>query len=206
MSTVRRTGALVVVLAVLAVLAACGVQEDRVPRPLAQEEVPFGLLAPATSIAEPAPGSGDGVRSTIWFVDNDGLLARSRRMIPEPVDVADVVRALLEPVTQAEAAAGLRTNIPPGTELLGIEGPTDGLVTLDLSGEFLTVTGGVQRLALAQVVFTVTGLANVDRVLFQFDGRPAEVPGRGDELTDEPLTRDDFSQFDPLAPTTTIAP
>jgi len=203
----RRSSVLVVVAALAAVLAACGVQEDRSPRALAEEEVPFGLLAPETSIAaEPSPGEGDGVRSTIWFVDNDGLLARSRRTIQEPVDVADVVRALLGPVTQAEAAAGLRSNIPPGTQLLGIVGPEDGLVTLDLSGEFLTVTGGLQRLALAQVVFTVTGLANVDRVLFRFDGRAAEVPGRGDELTGAPLTRADFAQFDPLVPTTTIAP
>ena len=202
----RRSAAVVAVTALAAVLAACGVQEDRVPRPMAEEEVPFALLAPATSIAEPSPGDGDGVRSTIWFVDNDGLLARSRRMIEEPVNVADVVRALLEPVTEAEAAAGLRSNIPPGTELLGIDGPTEGLVTLDLSDEFLTITGQLQRLAVAQVVFTVTGLANVDRVLFEFDGRPAELPGRGDELTDRPLSRSDFSQFDPLAPTTTIAP
>ncbi|HYD10790.1 MAG TPA: GerMN domain-containing protein, partial [Acidimicrobiales bacterium] len=200
----RRAAALLV--AVVAVLGACGVQEDRVPRPLAEDEVPFGLLAPDTSVVEPAPGSGVGVQSTIWFVDNDGLLARSRRTIQEPVDVADVVRALLEPVTEAEAAAGLRSNIPQGTQLLGIDGPTDGLVTLDLSDQFLTVTGSLQRLALAQMVFTVTGLANVDRVLFEFDGQAAEVPGAGDELTSEPLTRADFSQFDPLVTTTTVTP
>jgi len=193
--------------ALVAVLvAACGVQEDREPRALAEDEVPFGLLAPATSIAEPSPGDAAGVQSTIWFVDNAGLLARSRRTIRPPVEVADIVRALLEPVTEAEAAAGLRSTIPPGTQLLGVEGPTDGLVTLDLSGEFLTVSGQLQRLALAQVVFTVTGLANVDRVLFQFDGQPAEVPGRGDELTSAPLTRVDFEQFDPRMTSTTIQP
>ena len=202
----RRLAGFVVGLGLVGVTAACGVQEDRQPRPLAEDEVPFGLLAPATSIAEPSPGDADGVQSTIWFVDNDGLLARSRRVIQPPVDVPDVVRALLGPVTEAEAAAGLRSNIPPGTQLLGVEGPSDGLVTVDLSGEFLTVSGELQRLALAQVVFTVTGLANVDRVLFRFDGRPAEVPGRGDELTGAPLTRADFEQFDPRVPTTTVQP
>jgi hypothetical protein len=56
-------------------------------------------------------------------------------------------------------------------------------------------------------VFTATGLPNVDRLLFKFDGvGPAEVPGAGDELTSAPLTRADFAQFDPMATTTTIIP
>lgn len=202
----RRRAAVVVVAALVALVAACGVREDRTPRPLASDEVPFGLLAPATSIAEPLPGVADTEQSTIWLVDNEGLLARSRRAIEPPVDVVDVVRVLLDPVTEAEADAGLRSNIPAGTQLLGIDGPADGLVTVDLSRELLTVTGELQRLALAQVVFTVSGLANVDRVLFRFDGQAAEVPGRGDELTGEPLTRADFEQFDPLATTTTVEP
>lgn len=202
----RRRAAMGAVVAVVSVVAACGVREDRSPRPLASDEVPFGLLAPATSIVEPSPGTSDTEQSTIWLVDNEGLLARSRRAIQPPVDVVDVIQVLLDPVTEAEAAAGLRSNIPAGTELLGVDGPANGLVTVDLSGEFLAVTGELQRLALAQVVFTVSGLANVDRVLFRFDGQDAEVPGRGDELTGEPLTRADFEQFDPLATTTTVVP
>lgn len=184
--------------------AACGVQDDRSPRDLRAQDVPFDLLAPATSVAESPAESG--VDSTVWFVDNAGLLARARRALEPPVTVDEIIGALLDGVTDAEARNGLRTNIAPGTELLEVTGPDGGLVTVDLSGDFLNVSRELQRLALAQVVFTSTGLPNVDRVLFQFDGEPAEVPGAGDQLTAEPLTRADFVQFDPTAPSTTIVP
>jgi hypothetical protein len=191
-------------LVVLTALAgACGVQEDDAPQPLAAQDVPFDLLAPATSVAE---ASGEGVGRAVWLVDNDGFLARGQRPLEPPVSVADILNALLDGVTDAEADSGLRSNISSGTKLLGVEGPENGLVTVNLSGEFLRVSRELQRLALAQVVFTATGLPNVDRVLFEFDGKPTQVPGRGDELTADPLTRADFSQFDPTATTTTVRP
>lgn len=197
----RRIAALVLV----ALLAACGVQDDSSPRALGQDDVPFDLLAPATSVA-PA-GTGEGAGGTVWFVDNEGQLARGgRREMDPPVTVERILTALLEGVTEAEANAGLRSNIVGDTRLLGVEGPDDGLVIVDLSGEFLTVSRQLQRLALAQVVFTATGLPNVDRVLFEFDGKRAEVPGADDQLTSDPLTRADFAQFDPTATTTTIRP
>lgn len=189
----------------LLLVAACGVQDDSGPRALAPEDVPFGLLDPATSVANPE--NAEGTTRAVWFVDNDGQLARGDRRIEPPVTVEDIVRALLDGVSDAEAANGLRSNIASGTQLLGVDGPTAGLVTIDLSGEILTVSRELQRLAIAQVVFTATGLPNVDRVLFEFDGiGPAEVPGAGDELTSEPLRRRDFSQFDPRTTTTTNVP
>ncbi len=197
----RRVAVLVLA---LSLAAGCGVQDDAGPRALAPEDVPFDLLEPATSVADPA--TAEGPSRAVWFVDNAGLLARGERPLETPVTVEAILTALLEGVTDAEAANGLRTNIAPGTTLLGVEGPVDGLVTIDLSGEILTVSRELQRLAIAQVVFTATGLPNVDRVLFEFDGVAAEVPGAGDELTSAPLTRRDFAQFDPTATTTTIVP
>lgn len=192
-------------LLVLLVCTSCGVQDDANPRALAPEDVPFDLLAPATSVADPE--TGEGPSRAVWFVDNEGLLSRGDRPLEPPVTVEAILTALLEGVSDAEAANGLRSNITSGTRLLGVEGPVNGLVTVDLSGEILTVSRELQRLAIAQVVFTATGLPNVDRVLFEFDGvGPAEVPGAGDELTSAPLTRSDFAQFDPSATTTTNAP
>jgi hypothetical protein len=190
--------------ALVVAAAGCGVQDDSAPRPLEAADVPFDLLAPGTSVAK--PDTGEGPTRAVWFVDNNGLLARGERALEAPVTVAEILESLLEGVSDAEANNGLRSNIASGTRLLGVEGPVDGLVTVDLSGEILTVSRELQRLALAQVVFTATGLANVDRVLFEFDGERAEVPGAGDELTSAPLTRADFAQFDPTATTTTIRP
>lgn len=202
--TGRVRARLVLILAMLATVVACGVQSDGAPRPLATQDVPFDLLAPATSVAETQ--TGEGIGRAVWFVDNNGLLARGQRPLDTPVTVEAILAALLQGVTDAEANNGLRSNIPAGTTLLGVRGPADGLVTVNFSGEFLTVSRELQRLALAQVVFTSTGLPNVDRVLFEFDGEPAEVPGRGDAVTSAPLTRADFAQFDPTATTTTIQP
>ena len=182
-----RAAAAATVLAVL-LNAACGVQDDRSPRALAPEDVPFDLLTPATTVLDAE--TSEGPSRAVWFVDNNGLLARGERPLEPPVSVDDIVRALLEGVTAAEQNNGLRSNIASDTQLLDVEGPVDGLVTIDLSGEILTVSRELQRLAIAQVVFTATGLPNVDRVLFKFDGNgPAEVPGAGNELTSEPLTR-----------------
>lgn len=201
----RRATPLVASLCALLLAAGCGVQDDDNPRALAPGDVPFDLLDPGTSVANAQPG--DGPSRAVWFVDNAGLLARGERPLEAPVTVEDIVTALLEGVSDAERANGLRSNITSGTRLLGVDGPTDGLVTIDLSGEILNVSRELQRLAIAQVVFTATGLPNVDRVLFKFDGTgPVEVPGAGDELTSAPLTRRDFVQFDPTATTTTIVP
>jgi spore germination protein GerM len=200
----RRAAVAVLAALAAAVVTACGVQSDTQPRALAPDDVPFDLLAPATSST--SAETSEGVGSTVWFVDNEGLLARARRNIPPPVTVSAVLAELLAGVSDAEASNGLRTNISSGTQLLAVHGPESGLVTVDLSAEFLTVTRELQRLAVAQVVFTATGLPNVDRVLFQFAGRPAEVPGAGDELTSAPLTRAAFAQFDRTATTTTIQP
>ena len=199
-----RARRLLVVAAVVAVLGACGVQSDDHPRTVAREDVPFDLLASGTTSA---PTQNDqGVGRTVWFVDNSGFLARGQRQLAMPVTPSAILTALLQGVTDAEANNGLRSNIPSGTKLLGVDGPNDDLVTVNLSGEILTVSRELQRLALAQVVYTVTGLPNVDRVLFEFDGKPTQVPGRGDELTADPLTRDDFVQFDAAATTTTVKP
>ena len=204
MNRIARMLRVALVLGSLANVVACGVQNDNQPRPLTAQDVPFDLLAPATSVTETQ--SGEGIGRAVWFVDNDGLLARGQRPLETPVTVQAILSALLQGVTDAEANNGLRSNIPSGTKLLRVQGPADGLVTVNFSGEFLTVSRELQRLALAQVVFTATGLPNVDRVLFEFDGKPAEVPGRGDAVTSAPLTRADFAQFDPTATTTTVEP
>jgi len=195
---------LLVVVAVATLVGACGVQSDDHPRAVANEDVPFDLLASGTTSV---PTQDDqGVGRTVWFVDNSGFLARGQRQLQMPVTPSVILSALLQGVTDAEANNGLRSNIPSGTKLLGVDGPNDDLVTVNLSGEILTVSREQQRLALAQVVYTVTGLPKVDRVLFEFDGKPTQVPGRGDELTADPLTRDDFVQFDASATTTTVRP
>ena len=105
-----------------------------------------------------------------------------------PATVARAIQALLRGPTGDEAG-DLSTAITSDTKLLHVDGPVDGLVTIDLSSELLDITGRQQILALAQVVFTVTSLPNVDRVLFEIDGERREVPNGDGTLTSSPLGR-----------------
>ena len=176
-------------------LAACGVPSDGAPREISAEDVPFQLLgpdaaAPATSI----PQSDDTSRVTVYFVTTEGQLSAARRTVPSPATPEHALRALLDGVLENEAGA-LSSAITAGTRLLGIDGPDAGLVTIDLSSDILDVTGSQQVLAIAQVVFTATALPSVERVLFEFDGEPREVPTGEGLLTAVPLGRSDYREL-----------
>jgi spore germination protein GerM len=105
--------------------------------------------------------------------------------------------------TEDELAQGLNSAIARSTVLLGVTGPQDGVVMVDLSDDLRSIGGPGQRLALAQVVFTATATADVTGVLFAFEGQPSEVPNGKGESTTEPLDRSDFATFDPTAPSPT---
>lgn len=183
----RRVLALV---AATVLLAGCGVPGDDSPRPLDEDAVPFDLLAPTaetTTISTPSVFA-DTVRVAVFLADADGKLQEVRRQVTTPMTVAKVVEALLAGPSETESSR-LATAITSGTELLGIEGPSEGLVTVDLSRDVLDITGRQQILALAQVVWTVTALPSVDRVLFEFEGEPTEVQNGNGTLTSSPLSR-----------------
>lgn len=199
----RRKASVTLVAALIAV-AGCGVQEDSEPRALVPEEVPFNLLATSTTTTQPPP---DVPRApvAVFLVDNvTGQLVRVERPVPAPASAREALRELLEGPTEAELAAGLRSSVARSTRLLGIEGPVDGVVTVDLS-DISGIAGQDQRLALAQVVFTLTAMPDINRVLFRFEGKLSEVPDGQGQSIGGPVGRSDFATFDPNAPTTTTA-
>ncbi len=195
-------------LAVAAALAgawlggACAVQEDAGPRAIDAGEVPFSLLA--TSTTEPAvPTTARSVEipTSIFLVDSDTeQLVEVPRSVAPPASVRSGLQELLQGPTEEELARGLNSAIARSTVLLGVTGPRDGVVTVDLSDDLRTIGGQGQRLALAQVVFTATAAPEVREVLFAFEGEPSEVPNGQGESTTEPLDRGDFATFDPSAP------
>ena len=185
-----RRAAVVLVLA-LAVVG-CGVPDSSRPEVIQEREVPFQLLAPTASVTSTTqPGSVATARATIYLIDADGHLVSAEREVKFPATVGRSLEALLQGPTEDETGR-LSTSITSGTELLDLEGPTDGLVTVDLSEELLDITGRQQILALAQVVYTVTALPNVERVLFRIDGERREVPNGDGKLTSSPLGRGSY--------------
>jgi hypothetical protein len=111
-----------------------------------------------------------------------------------------VVEALLAGPTAEEVTGtpAMSTAIPAGTEVLGVD-TTGDRATVDLSDEYDDGGGSFGMFArLAQVVYTLTRLPEVDEVAFAIEGEMVTVfSSEGIEL-DGPQRRDDY--YDLLPP------
>lgn len=179
-----------VVLAPLLLLVACGVPGDDEPHLVDAKSVPYDLLAPtAENTTTTQPSAFTATSSVkVYLADPDGKLEAVPRQVAAPATPTKAVASLLNGPSKEEANR-LHSAVTTDTRLLGVDGPADGLVTLDLSHHLLDITGRQQILALAQLVYTVTELPSVDRVLFQIDGQNVEVPNGSGKLTASPLGR-----------------
>ena len=184
------------VLAGASLVAGCGVRGDGAPRALAPDAVPQELLAPSSSVPQPdQPESGQ--TATVYLVDNKDHLVAAPRMLDSPVLIVNVLDSLLQGATDEEAEQGLRSEVPAGTTVNGIDRLDEDVIAVDLSEEFADTTADGELLAQAQIVYTVTELGNVRGVLFLVDGRPREGADDDAKLTSSPLTVDDFEDFAP---------
>jgi len=106
-------------------------------------------------------------------------------------DATAVMQALVAGPTDAEAAAGVRTLVPAGTEVLSVT--IDGnAATVDLTAEFESGGGSLAvLLAVAQVTYTLTQWPDVDEVWFRIDGEPRDTL-TGEGVMVDPATRDRF--------------
>lgn len=155
---------------------------------------------PGSPPASSAPAAGT-VPATIYLflADERGEpgLVPVARTVPDSAALAPAtLEALLAGPTAEEAGAPgrLTTAIPSGTRALGLV--LDGNVaTVDLSGEFGSGGGSESMLGrVAQIVYTVTALPDIEAVLFHVDGRPAEALGGEGIVLDGPQTRDAFTE------------
>ena len=118
-------------------------------------------------------------------VVNEPALVPVLRTVPKSTATATAaVKALLAGPSAKErsATAKIVTVIPDGTKLRGIE-ISGGLATVDLSAEFASTSPadawdfGMFELRgrLAQVTYTLTQFASIDRVSFKLDGKPLKA-------------------------------
>jgi germination protein M len=183
------------------------------PSPTLTPATPSPTIAPPSPSPTPAPATMI-VRAYFLLRDGSGgevvnepTLVPVLRTVPKsPATATAAMRALLAGPSAKERAAVLRirTLIPAGTKLLGIE-ISGGLATVDLSAEFASFSaddawdGGSYSLhgRLAQVVYTLTQFTTVDRVNFKLDGKPvkalfgmADPDGSSEKIIlDKPVTR-----------------
>jgi spore germination protein GerM len=177
-------------------LAGCSVGAEDRPHVADDARVPFGLLDPDTG-REASPTTVAGAAGLVYLVDPDGRLVGVPRFDPSD-GVDSAVAALVAPPTDDERAIGLDSALADDGQST-VRGATveSGRATVELGPGFLDLPPDSQRLAVAQVVVTLTGLPGVGQVQLTSDGEPLSVPVADGATVDGPVSRDDFASLLP---------
>jgi hypothetical protein len=133
----------------------------------------------ATPTQSTALPSGRGLE--VWFARNGRLVETLRTHTPTRAVATAALHALLAGPTGSERAAGMRSEIKPGTSLLGIV-ISKGVARVDLSSDYEAgASSRSLQLRLAQVVYTLTQFPTVSAVRLSVDGIPVSdhAVGRG---------------------------
>ncbi len=171
-------------------LAACGVPSQGEAERIPADRVPFGLVARAGE--SPTSSAVGAVGSTVYLIRSDGLVP-VERSVSGPTG-QELVALLAAGPSEAESANGLRSAIND-EDVVGnvvVSAPVAGV---DLSDRFGELPRGDQLLAVAQLVYTLTGIPEVKQLTFQLDGRPTAVPRADGSLSDLPVGREDYREL-----------
>jgi germination protein M len=141
--------------------------------------------------------NGGVVHYKVWFHRGEQLYVVSRARAATPRIGSAALADLLAGPTTAEHDAGIGTQIPDGTELLGLI-IDNGIATVDLTSEYESGGGTASMtMRLAQVVCTLDQFPTVKGVLFQLDGRAVDVLGGEGIVIDHPLRCRDYRDLLP---------
>jgi hypothetical protein len=173
---------------------ACGVPSSGYDR-FEDADVPFGLAeAPTTTEAPPVPSVPNGdvdQRVRLYFVE-EGSLSPVERVLPAPLTLDDLLHLLGAGPTSSEDEQ-LRTALQDGAATgLSVRA---GVASVAVSRDFRDLAAAEQRLAVAQLVMTITSRPGIGQVLFTVDGEPVPVPKGDGSLADGPVSRDDYSSL-----------
>ena len=138
----------------------------------------------STTTFVPVPTTIDSALTTLYFIaGKDQLFAIETPLARKPS--ASQVMAALEAGPTGTGAQGLHSAIPHGPVPVVTEDLGHGLVTIDLSPSFRADTGGDQRLAIGQIVLTMTQLSGISQVTFTENGAKVKVQLADGQLSDE---------------------
>ena len=182
------------------VVTSCSIPGDGSVKQIDADKIPYELNATTTSsppTTVPASTTTTQVVETttstssstipveivsMFFVAGTQVVPIDRLLL-SPAAAPQVLAALSEGPPEGDAAAGLRSALPIG---FAAEVTVErGVATVVLPGTFITdLPGGEQRLAIAQIVLTLTRQSGVGQVRFTSNNEPQAVPrGRGDLTT-----------------------
>ena len=192
----------VMLLTVALALSACGSPDEVEPTPSA---APTGAQSqpPSTSPTEAQPGapspspSGSLSVISVYFMRGQFVGAAHRAVPVTSAPAGAAMRQLLVGPTEGEQAAGLHSQIPPGTTVLGIT-IRDGVAIVDLSVDFAAGVAPLEdRGRLAQVVYTLTQFPTVEGVRFRIEGEPLVFRSGEGAADRRPQTRASFEDVTP---------
>ncbi len=179
------------------VVTSCSIPGDGSVKQIDADKIPYELNAtttssppttvPASTTTTPVVETTTSTSSStipieivsMFFVAGTQVVPIDRLLL-SPAAAPQVLAALSEGPPEGDAAAGLRSALPVG---FAAEVTVErGVATVSLPGTFITdLPGGEQRLAVAQIVLTLTRQSGVGQVRFTSNNEPQSVPrGRGD--------------------------
>ena len=198
--------ALVVVMAGVGVLTACGPAAENQARLV--DDVPFGLTdttttsTTTTTIPTEPSLPGEPVENVLLYYVLDDRLTPAVEDLPLDSTPQDVLDTLLAGLPQYAAGTVLRTALP--RQLTATVVVSRGLAVVDTDTSLLTEISPVdQRFAIGQIVLTLTSRPGIGQVSFTVDGRPQAVPRGGGDLApaNEPVAYDDYISLLDVSPT-----
>lgn len=179
------------VVGILVLLASCATSPKPVVVP--GDEIPFPL-----SRSTPAETLGSVRSEVMYFASKSRLVPVLRRVEATGTLEEAIVRVLFGGPTATERSHDLTTEIPASTRLLGVAVEGD-VATVNVSEELEEPAPPDRiRLRVAQIVYTLTRLANIDGVRFEVEGSPIEVVPDSGIPTSQPIRRTDLAREAPL--------
>lgn len=188
--TVARRHLRPVFLAVAATfVAACGVPTEDRAQVIAAQDLPYGLADAEASSASAVTGTevDDLEPVALYFPVGTGLVAVSRDL-PAPATLAAVVDALTR--SGEGPSTPTRSAVDRGdVQRVDIRA---GVATVELDARILDLPNAEQRVAVAQLVLTLTARPGVGQVAFTVGGDAVQVPRADGTLARSTVSRDDF--------------
>jgi spore germination protein GerM len=185
-------------------LAACGVPEEGRFIPIEQSQVPDALVvttttaSTTTTVADAPENTSTTVADVLYdsvelYFVSANRVVRSERRIVSPATPTQVLDTLLAGLDAQTESAGLRSALPRGlTATIDVR---RGVAKISSTAPFLSeLEPSDQRLAIAQLVLTLTRRPGIGQVIFSVDGVDIQVPRGGGDLTapGAAVTYDDY--------------
>lgn len=195
---------LLLLLSVASVLAGCGLSDPGATPSPSSDATAVTTPTPTTEL--PSQPAADQKPVLVYLIRNGTVGVGGRQVLaPGGAVLRAALEALLSGPSQADRSGGLTTEIPSGTELLGVS-LTGVTATVDLSSAFDRQDRRlpVQR-RVAQVIATATQFPNVRRIIIAIDGSPVSRVG-GSFPVSPYVTRQDIERVSPQVLVETVWP